>query len=534
LLQAILDYLRRLWQIIKDFWQGIERKDRLRFIAISSVALIGVIIAVSMLTRTTFEPLFTGVEPAELAEVRDILAAGNVRYRIEGSTILIPESQVNEWLLTLANLGYPKSGVSYEYLDRISGFGTSDFEKRMWENINARENLRSIIMNNPSIIGANVIISQPDNSSALFAREVTPVTASVALVTIDTLTPEQVGGIITLVSKGYPNLLPENVMVVDQYMTVLNPRDPTEFDVFAEKEQLKENMQSRFEREILKLLVPIFGADKVRVAVFLELNWDDEYVESITFSPVVGNEDGIIISLQETLEKATGGRQAGQPGADENGWDEPLYAEVGDLGDSWESSIRTINYEVNQMIRRIDMEKGKVVRMYASVTIDSNELHGDLNNERTIQNIIGGVLGIDRANYNTISANILPFDGQRLINEAIAAMISDRDAQAFREFLVRLALIAVLGICLIVIIWRVFKLFHKGPTEAELLEMQRAAEMEDLDEYADLLRLASEDEPLEETKTPERMKIEDFVERSPDMVANLLRNWLNDEPVRRR
>jgi flagellar M-ring protein FliF len=486
-----------------------------------------------MLTRTTFAPLFTVTDNAELAEVRDILSANGVRYRIDGSTILIPEAQVNEWTLTLAGQGYPQSGSNYEWLDRISGFGTSDFEKRMWQNINARENLRGVILTNPAVIDARVIISQPDNSSSLFAREAVPVTASVSLVLIDTLSPEQVSGIITAVSSGYPDLLPENVRVVDQWMNILNPRDPTEFDIYAEHEDIRLRMQERFEREILKLLTPIFGADRVRAAVHLVLDFDDRYMESITFSPVVG-EDGIIVSLHETIERATGGRQAGQPGADENGWDVPLYAEVGDMGDSWESNIRIINYEVNQIVERVHEAKGDIVNLTASITIDSNELLDDLDNSRAIQDIVAGVLGLDRANHGRISVNIMPFEGQRLINDAIRALLGEQRDAEMRDFWARIALIAVLGICLIIIIWRVFKLFHTGPSEEELLEMQRAAELEDLDEYADLLRLASEDEPLEETKTPERLRIEDFVERSPEMVATLLRNWINDESVRRR
>jgi flagellar M-ring protein FliF len=524
-----------MWQTFKDFWQNIERRDRLRFIAISSVAFIGIIIAVSMLTRTDFRVLYTGMDSVELAEVRDILSAGGVRYRIEGDTILIPEPLVKDWQLTLANQGFPKTGViTYDYLDRISGFGTSDFEKRMWQNIDAREGLRSTIMNHPFVTGANVIISQPDNSNALFGRETTPVTASVLLVLSEPLTPEQVTGIITLVSGGYPDLLPENVTVTDHNMNILNPREPTELDIYAEHEDIRLQMQSRFERGILRLLNPIFGADRVGAVVYVELDFDDRESESITFSPVVGNEDGIVVSLHETIERATGGRQAGQPGADENGWDVPLYAEVGDLGDSWESNIRIVNYEVNQVVERVNVARGKIVNLTASITIDSNELVADLDNSRAIQDIVAGTLGLDRANHNRISVNIVPFRGQELINEAMRSLIDARREDELREFWTRMALIAVLGICLIIIIWRVFKLFHKGPTEDELLEMQRAAELEDLDEYADLLRLASMDEPLEETKTPERMKIEDFVERSPDMVATLLRNWLNDEQTRRR
>lgn len=536
MLQAVLDYLRRMWQIIKDFWQNIERKDRLRFIAISSVALIGVIVAVVMLTRTNYAPLFSGMDDVELSEVRDILDAGNVRSRVIGDSILVPETQVRQWQLTLANQGYPKTGVSYEWLDRISSFGTSDSEKRMWRNVNARENLRSVILTNPAIKDASVIIVQPDNSSSIFSSEIIPNTATVSLVlhSFEIITPEQVNGIITLVSTGFENLLPENVTVVDQFSNLLNPRNPTMIDIYAEHDEIRRQMQNGFEREILKLLVPIVGGDRVRAAVNISLDFDDKSYERMTFSPVVGNEDGIISSLQETFERATGGRQGGQPGADENGWDEPLYAEVGDLGDSWEHNARTVNYEVNQLVERVNEAAGKIVNMYASITIDSNELLADLDNERVIQNIVAGVLGLDRANYNRISINILPFEGSRAEREAWEEKEAERRRQELREFWTRMALITVLGICLIIIIWRVFKLFHKGPTEEEILEMQRAADMEDLDEYADLLRLASEDEPLEETKSPERMKIEDFVERSPDMVANLLRNWLNDEPVRRK
>lgn len=531
-MQAILNYLRRFWQIIKEFWQKTERKDRMRFLVISSVALIGVIVAVVMLTRTNYVVLYPELDDAQIGEITGLLTAAGVRSKVEGNTILVPEGKT-DIRFSLAQQGYPKVGYSHGYLTNISGFGTSEYEKRLYTLIDKQESIRADLLTSPQIREAQVIISVPENTNILLKTEKIPITASVKLVLNEALTQEQVSGIAAMVASSYPDLLPENVVVTDQNMRTLNYKSPTDIDLYAEYQEIEAQAKVQLEQALNAIFIPMFGANRVRLQVFVDLNFDNHTIEKDTYDPVVDDE-GIARSIQEITEKAVGSTVGGQTGEDENGGDVPLYDETGTTGDTWESVSRTVNNEINRTVERIEKEKGARVNIKAAIVVDSNELSKDLNNEKTIKELAAGILGLSKSEVDNVTVSISPLEGLKAEQEAYQEYLKQIQRDKLFELIKTLALYVVLLVCMILIIWRVFKLFNKGPSEEELLELQRAAEMEDLDEYADLVKLASATSDLEEAKTPERMKIEDFVERNPDMVANLLRNWISEETPRRR
>lgn len=531
-MQAILNYIRRFWQIIKEFWQKTERKDRMRFIVISSVALIGVIVATVMLTRTNYVVLYAELDDAQIGEITGLLTTAGVRSKVEGNTILVPEGKT-DIRFSLAVQGYPKVGYAHGYLAKITGFGTSEYEKRLYTLIDKQESIRADLLTSPQIRDAQVLISVPEDNNVLLKTEKIPITASVKLVLNEALTQEQVNGITAMVASSYPDLLPENVVVTDQNMRTLNYKSPSEVDLYATHQEIEQQAKLQFEQALNAIFVPMFGANRVRLQVFVDLNWDDHTIERETYDPVVDDE-GIVRSIQEITEKAVGGYVGGQTGEDENGGDVPLYDETGATGDTWESVSRTVNNEIDRTVERIEKEKGARVTVRASIVVDANELSKDLNNTKQIQELAAGILGLSKSEVDNVTVSIAPLEGLKADELAYQEYLKKVQTDELFAFILAIVPYVVLLVCLILIIWRVFKLFHKGPSEEELLELQRAAELEDLDEYADLVKLASAAGDLEEAKTPERMKIEDFVERSPEMVANLLRNWISEEAPRRR
>lgn len=531
-MQAVLNYLQRLWQIVKEFWQKTERKDRMRFIAISSVALVGVVVAIVMLTRTNYVVLYTGVEDAQIGEITELLTAAGVRSKVEGNTILVPEGS-SSIRFTLAQQGYPKSGYSHEYLANIVGFGVTEDQRKLYKRIDREEQIRADLMTSPKIQNASVKISEPENTNVLLKNEKIPITSSVTLTLTEALTQEEVNGVVTMVSTSYTDLLPENVSVVDQNMNLLNYKSPTDIDLYASYNEIKQQTKTMYEQSLNAIFVPIFGANRYRSQVYVDLDFSNHTTEKETFEPVVDDE-GIARSIQRISESAVGGYVGEQVGEDANGGDLPLYDETGESGDNWEYLSETINYDITRIVEFIEKEKGARVNVTAAIVVDSNELSKDLNNTKVIQELAAGILGLSKAEINNVAVSILPLEGLAKEQEAIDKINAQKEKDARNAFILALVWPAVILICAIILIWRIFKLFHKGPSEEELLEMQRAAEMEDLDEYADLVKLASATADIEEAKTPERMKIEDFVERSPEMVANLLRTWMSEETPRRR
>ncbi|GHU94154.1 flagellar M-ring protein [Clostridia bacterium] len=545
-MDAVRAFFKRIWEQLKEYWVNTERKDRVRFIAISAVALIGIIVAAVMLTRTTYIPLYSTIDPADVKNVQDALSGQGIKHKLDSSgNIVVPEQVRQQAIYNLAQAGVPSSGNNYEYLMRGSGFSVSESEKNDWRRIQSQTDIQeTLIAMNDRIDVARVEIAKPDNSNALWDSERAPVTASVTLRLNAPLSDEQVEGIIRMVAASFPELLTDNVFVTDQNMTILNPTDkePPMIDVLMDREKIRLNYQTDLERQLTKLLVPLFGADHVVSAVNVEMGWDDDVTHEVVFTPSV-DDGGIVVSMKELIEAATGGGSGsgGEPGIDSNGWEDDgsdisEYPETSSdaAASSWNSTSREINYNVNQRNHDLTLAKGTVKYLSASVVVDSNELAADNeNSQKDIAAIVADAIGVRTDNENTnISVTIRAMSGRAGEQELRQSILDSQKRAELFELIKTLALYLVLGVCLALFIHRVYKFFKKEVLPEDLLETPQLLDFEGMDEYSDLMQLTTapgKEDTMEAAKSPERVKVEDFVDRNPEMVASLLRSWLSEE-----
>ena len=73
--------------------------------------VLGTVALVSWLTKPSYSPLFSGIEPADASAIVEQLKADGVPYELTagGGTILVPEEHVYQERLTAAAAGLPSS-----------------------------------------------------------------------------------------------------------------------------------------------------------------------------------------------------------------------------------------------------------------------------------------------------------------------------------------------------------------------------------------------------------------------------------------
>lgn len=521
---------------LNEFWHGLTPSQRNKMIITAALVLIGLIVTGAILGRQQYTILYSGLDIKEAGEITQKLDEMGVPWRSSagGTVIEVPKGQDAKVRMQLATQGIPKSGGNYDLFLQSSAFGTTDYKERKLYIFQQQERLQESIMTIQGVEQAVVNISVPEDNSFVLKNDVQPATASVLLKLSPgaEMKPAQIKGIQQLVAKSVIGLNPENVTVIDDKANILSVNQQDDSAQTADQRvELEKEIQDQLQAKLLSMLEPIFGPKKVVVGVGVQLDFDKRSSESIQWQPVL-DDTGIAVSVQnikESMTNANNGADAtpgitnngantggGQPAATANaGNTNPTYPETGQGNSDYNKEQQTINYEVNQLKQQVEEAQGKLKSMTISVVIDSPNMSDQT--KQQVQSVVAGAAGID-AKYVTVQA--MPFSISSLqddINKALSASQQQKQADAVRN--IAFGLIgAVIAAAAIVAV------------KSRTARMKKAAE-EQVAQLVQPSASAAEEIPLPEDDENAKLKrqIENLIDQKPEVVAQLLRTWLNEE-----
>ncbi|MDR1329774.1 MAG: hypothetical protein LBK23_09260, partial [Oscillospiraceae bacterium] len=140
-----------------------ERPARIRFGILAGVVVAVAIILTAVLSRVNYGVLYYNLPSADAGAIIATLSERGVPYRTEGSgTILVPEEQISELLMTLSAEGYSDPGeLNFSILQSGSGFGATDIERQAYLAFQYQDNIRRALLRLDKIEEAVVLISLP-------------------------------------------------------------------------------------------------------------------------------------------------------------------------------------------------------------------------------------------------------------------------------------------------------------------------------------------------------------------------------------
>ena len=395
-----------------DFFKNLSRRDRVRLVVLAIVIIVLSIVVTSVLGRTTYATLYTGLDAAKSGEIIAELDGLGVPYKIEGtSTILVDEKQVAQVRMQLATMGYGVSnGFTYDtYSSVADGFGKTDLEKQaglVWQ---TQDDVRRQLLTMDKVRDCLVKIYIPDKSAFVLTKndEVASASVTLDLKPGTTLSDSEVMAIASTVSAG-TSVPIESISIVDTTMkpyTIGMSNESNSATDLSNQLDLEARVRSDLETQVIALLSPVFGADKVRVSVGVRLNFDDESVHSVEFAPPVEDQlEGLVISMSELYEYSTDSTTGGVVGTDENGLGVPEYPYGTDDGYDYRHIARDINYEINETITEITKAKATIDDLSIAVLLDSTAIDADYT--ENVHNLVVNAIGVG-SNY--ISVERLPF-----------------------------------------------------------------------------------------------------------------------------
>ena len=198
------------------------------------------------------------------------------KYSDDGRKILVPQGQIHDARMKLALQGYKKLGrIGYELIDKEK-LGTSDevrnknFQRALEGEL--EQTLRSLI----GVHDSRVHLAIPKQSAFLDPDRKPTASVVLTLKPGYTLEPEQVNGVINLISSSVSKLDPKDVKIADQSGMPLStqPRETVrEGDPNPKQYELIRETEAKLTKQLESVLAPTLGANNVRATVTADIDF---------------------------------------------------------------------------------------------------------------------------------------------------------------------------------------------------------------------------------------------------------------------
>ncbi|RMG59364.1 MAG: flagellar M-ring protein FliF, partial [Deltaproteobacteria bacterium] len=340
-----------------------KQKVALGLVTVATVALMaGIIIWAN---RIDYQVLYSNLTQEDASSVVMKLKEMRVPYRVEGRTIYVPSDRVYDLRLQLAAEGVPQGGgVGFEIFDKPQ-IGVSEFVQKLNYRRALQGELARTIRQLQEVEQCRVHIAIPERTIFDDSDRQPSASVVVRLKPGRSLTKEQVGSIVHLVSSSVEGLSPRNVTVVDSRGNLLS--SPEEGEVFLSEKQIEyqRTVSSYYEKKLQTMLENIVGKGKAIVRVSAAIDFTQQELTSEKVDP-----DTVAVRSEErTQEKSTGAVTGGIPGVLSN---EPGVSPAATASNAATSQNQRerIEYETSRSVTRTIKRGGEIKQISVAVLVD--------------------------------------------------------------------------------------------------------------------------------------------------------------------
>jgi flagellar M-ring protein FliF len=502
--------IARLRQGARRFATGFTPGQR-AVTALVAVGIVGgAVIFMSMAGKPTYAPLFTNLQPSDAAAITQTLATNHVPYELEdgGSTILVPQNDVDQQRLAAAQAGLPASStVGLSILDK-EGLTTSQLTQQADYLRAIQGELEQTIDSITGVTSSQVNVALAANQS--FALEDTNPSGASVLVDLQpgvTLTGGQVTAIVHLVSSSVPGLASADVTVADSNGDLLAGPGVTasasssgDTAAYDDAEQAK----------VLAYLTSVLGPNNADVQVNADLDYDQ--VQTTTQSIIPGPKGQAVMACTNTQTSSETYSGSGSPPSGAAGSTAtPTISSTGTGNYSSSSSNQTC--EASTESQSVTQAPGSVTNQSVAVLVNSKAMPKGLTLS-ALQQGIAAAANIRTSRGDVLSVHEAQFAKSAGLSSASAKGSSSpltQDAKPLGAF--------VLVAAVLFLLWRNSKRARRQAVPTDTMVSSLALQQAIAEAGGDgaPLAIASPRRPLE---------IENIIDEQPEEVADVLRGWL--------
>jgi len=567
-----MEWLRKLLQQIRDLWNKWRPVQKIIFISVIAVVIIGIILLITVSASPTRAEVFSRsiTDPNDLDRIAQRLDEEGIAYSITSDNHIVVDDQSTarraRSILVREDLVPPETDP-WEIFD-VERWTQTDFERNVNLQRALTNQLELHIEALSDIDNASVTIAFPKDE--LFLEDQNPVTASVIL------TPKpgsdirenrkKVEGIEKLIQYAIEGLTPENITITDLTGTVLNDFENLyeldRIELTRRELELKAQEEKRMRSEILTGIAGMLTPDRVQIPrLEVEFDMSQKQIETHEVFPVTVVPDNpltpfddsqrelyVPLSVQSTEEqfRGTGFNPEGPPG--QEGQTPPAYKDLQDTVGEWSNTFRTQNNEINTRDTQ-ETVSPTVARRTVGLAIDGVWRKEYDENGQLVMNPDGSISRI----YTPPSQDLLdsikrivehsigydPVRGDAVTVEHVqfdrTSQHLEEDAEIRRQQQIQqIVLYALVGIAALLVAFIAFRLISREvERRRRLREEELARQHQAMREAA--LRSAEEEGTDVEMSVEERARLEmqenaiNMAREHPEDVAQLIRTWLMEE-----
>jgi flagellar M-ring protein FliF len=522
--------LLKFRQKIAEFWSNLEKGQKTRLYITSAIVALCVFLGLVIIYKPNYVTLIRNSDAKQIGEMSSILNDNKIWNSIEngGSSIIIKSKDNNRAQVALAQKGYPKNGITFEDAISLIGISTTESDKKhIWKQQKTSD-LENKLQMLDTVESASVILALPERSIFTFDnQEPSEPTAYVMVKPRERLNSKQVQAVVMIVSRSVEDLKPENVTVVDNNLNILN-NDTRDSSIYTANNQ--EELRAKKALELQNRVYEYFSVgqfdnfDTIRVVANPVLDFDTLKEQKKIISNPKDMDAGAVISSEISSENLVDGSMGVAPGADSNPGtvDAPSYQIGDEENSSYQKQHEITNYVYDETLSESEKAIGVLIPEKSTMAIslwygkrvtDQDKLTDEFISQ--VKMAASTATGIPEQN---ISVNRM-----RLAQpEEVEITTSDKAKDVITKYGLPSFLLLLSMVLMIALILR--KNRNKELEEAKAqAEAKIALETEVSSSEETLL-----DIDLDQMSEVKR-QIDKFVDKKPEAVAQLLRNWLSDD-----
>lgn len=532
--QVLLKNLRQLGGRVRDIWSGLTLNKKVIFSGAALMIIIAIIVSISNAHKVNYSILYSNLSTKDAAAIVSKLDEDKIAYKLEdgGNTILVPDAIKYSTRLKMADNNLPEGQSGFELFQSGNNFGETETDKQVKYQEAMQGELARTIESLDKVKAARVHLVLPQES--LYSDQQAKASASIAITTKtgETLTPEEVRGIIHLVANSVENLDAKNVVIVDQDGNLISDSSTDAASGSTDLVKQQMTMKNEYEKEkqeaIQSMLDQTLGPGNSVVRVNVDLNFDNSNKVEDKYAHDAGGP--FVRSEHTTTESDT--NQTGQANVPGTSTNVSQYSQTSTQNgtSTTDKSDKTKNYELDETKTTTQSAQGDVKYDYFTVAVVVNSAKvanlnlGDTQQARedTIRNIVATASGLreNRTNENVNLKN----------NISVAFMDFYTPPHAKQESsltkIFRTAAPWVLaGISLLVL----FLLWRKSRRNTEEAEEEPGFDsmVEDQITLEDVVdaKLTPEEKEKEKIKND----IDKLINDDPEAAAQVVKAWLAED-----
>ncbi|MCR4782000.1 MAG: flagellar biosynthesis protein [Lachnospiraceae bacterium] len=530
---------------IVEWWKKFTSRQKAIMISMAVVVVVAIAILGYVFTRPSWVVLKVASDAKEAQNIQNLLTENKITFEQskDGMTFSIHEEDTAQAQILLGTNDISSEGYSID--DVVNGsFSTTEADKEKKYRVFLENKFAKQIEKMDGVSEVDININVPhDDGTIIASNEESSAAVKIKFVEGSKNHEKIAKSVASFMAANLRNTSTKKITVIDNNgNTLYNGTDDDSSMVQATTQQeVKDNAEKLTAKKVKEVLAHDNGMnsaiyDNVDVSAELKMSFTKE--KSVDYKYYVdtenGKKEGYLDSRTETNTSTQGG-SGGTPGTDTND-DDTTYVTDDNGTSKSESSSVTEDYLPSELITTKDGEVGKIDYDESSITIvatnyityDEDEMkkNGELkkqtfaefrakNNEKkqidVDDNMITAVSNATGLSTNKIT--ILAYEVPLFHESTGGRTITD-----YLQIIIALLVFALLGFV-------VFRSLKKEQEE----EVEEEVSVDDL--------LAEQNEQQEENledigfneKSEARVLIEKFVDENPEAVANLLRNWLNED-----